>query len=237
MDRAIARDRHADLLAWCRHDLSGRRHRHEVHLESGADASRARTSYSSTSRLNSPILRAPRRRCSKPRSRSSYGTRPRLPAGLPWRSRGRRFPPRCRAARGRAARRVGAALKVDFRDDAGDLGGHVDAVRGDQRADRRQLLDPFFRARRLRCHRRWRWYLRRQDRLDHVGLEREVEPRKPPEEKARDNAGDDEASGHWGAWGWGAVGGGSQQMWSQPTSPTSGSANWQRFVWPPCIAI
>ena len=63
-----------------------------------------------------------------------------------------------------ALRRPPAALDQDLGDDAGDLARDVDALRGDQRADRGQLLDPFVGARRLGRHRRRRRRHLRQER-------------------------------------------------------------------------
>ena len=89
-----------------------------------------------------------------------------------------------------------AALEAQRRDDAGDLRGDVDALRRNERSDRRQPLDPLLAARRFRRDGRGRRHLARQEPLDHLRLEDELEVGEPAEEDGQDDAGNEESLDH-----------------------------------------
>ncbi len=91
---------------------------------------------------------------------------------------------------------VVAALEEIIHDNAADLGRHVDALDGDQRADRPHPVDPG-RGRRLRGgdgRRRWRHL--GHELGDHLRLEHEIEIADAAEEQGDKDGGNDKALDH-----------------------------------------
>ena len=125
------------------------------------------------------------------------GTRPRPPAASPWRWRGRPAPPRCRAAPAWCpAPRLRRSRAYDLGDDAGDLARSCRRRARRSACRSRRAARPISPCALPRTSPSPAAAPLRQDRLDHLRLEHELELGEPAERGGNHDSGDDEASAH-----------------------------------------